>query len=431
MSTSSPPPFDISSPDVGVYSEVGRLRSVLVAAPGLAHTRLTPDTSKSLLFDEVLWVERARTDHSTFRRLMQDRGIEVLELHEMLSEVVANGAARDWILDRRVTLEEVGLGLMDPTREWLTSLPAARLAEHLIGGVSYTELPDEFGGDFLRVLRDGLRDQHEWILPPLPNTLFMRDNTSWIYGGVTLNPMYWPARRPETLLTAAIYRFHPRFAGERFSLWLGDEDEPGRAGSHSSSGATLEGGDVMPIGNGTVLVGMGERTSHQAITQLASSLFGHGAVEQVIIAGLPNLRAAMHLDTVFTFCDAETATAFGPIVDNIVPLVLRPSSAGSSGLAIERPSGTFVEVVGKALGVDLRVVNTGGDIYGMHREQWDDGNNVVALEPGVVIGYDRNVGTNELLRQAGIEVLEVSASELGRGRGGGRCMTCPIARDAL
>lgn len=427
MSTTQP--FDISTPGVGVYSEVGRLRSVLVAAPGLAHTRLTPDTSKDLLFDEVLWVERARSDHADFRRLMQDRGIEVLELHEMLTEVVADDVARDWILDRRITAEEVGLGLMDPTREWLTSLPAARLADHLIGGVSYVELPDEFGGEFLRVLRDGLRDQHEWILPPLPNTLFMRDNTSWIYGGVTLNPMYWPARRPETLLTAAIYRFHPRFVGERFSVWLGDLDEPGGTGSRSS-GATLEGGDVMPIGNGTVLVGMGERTSHQAITLLASNLFAHGAAEQVIIAGLPSLRSAMHLDTVFTFCDAETATAFGPIVDNIVPLILRPSTS-PSGLAISRPDGTFVEVVGRALGVDLRVVNTGGDIYGMHREQWDDGNNVVALEPGVVIGYDRNVGTNEMLRQAGIEVLEISASELGRGRGGGRCMTCPIARDAL
>lgn len=416
---------------VGVHSETGRLRTVLVAAPGLAHTRLTPDTAKSLLFDEVLWVERARADHAEFRDLMTGRGIEVLELHDMLTDIVAQPEARDWILDRRITVEDVGLGLMTPTREWLESLAPDRLAEHLIGGVSFTELPDEVGGTFLSVLQDGLRDQHEWILPPLPNTLFMRDNTSWIYGGVTLNPMYWPARRPETLLTAAIYKFHPRFVDARFELWYGDRDEPGRAGSHGSSGATLEGGDIMPIGNSTVLVGMGERTSHQAITSLARSLFDRGAAERVLVAGLPNLRAAMHLDTVFTFCDAETATAFGPIVDHIVPLVLRPSGSTPSGLTIERYAGSFAEAVGDALGVTLRVVNTGGDVYGMHREQWDDGNNVVALEPGVVIGYDRNVHTNRLLRQAGIEVLEISASELGRGRGGGRCMTCPIWRDPL
>ena len=427
--TPAPPVLD--RPSLGVHSEVGRLRTVLVAAPGLAHTRLTPDTASSLLFDEVLWVERARADHAEFRRLMTDRGVEVLELHEMLAQVVALPTARDWILDRRVTLEEVGLGLVEPTRQWLESLSAADLADHLIGGVSYTELPDDVGGPFLAALQDGLRDQFEWILPPLPNSLFTRDNTSWIYGGVTLNPMYWPARRPETLLTASLYKFHPRFVDEPFSLWFGDAEEPGRSGTHGSSGATLEGGDVMPIGNRTVLVGMGERTSHQAITQLARSLFTQGAAEQVIIASLPKLRAAMHLDTVFTFCDAETATAFGPVVDNIVPLVLRPSATTSSGLAIERFPGSFIEAVDSALGVCLNVVNTGGDMYGMHREQWDDGNNVVALEPGVVVGYDRNVHTNRLLRQAGIEVLEISASELGRGRGGGRCMTCPIWRDPL
>ena len=435
--TTTPSPTDITGapgadgPPVGVYSEAGRLRTVLVAAPGLAHTRLTPDTCKDLLFDEVLWVERARTDHEEFRTRMTERGIEVLELHEMLTAVVADPAARDWILDRRITIEDVGIGLVDPTREWLTSLTPDDLAAHLVGGVSYSELPEEFGGAFLTVLRDGLRDQHHWILPPLPNTLFMRDNTSWIYGGVTLNPMYWPARRPETLLTAAIYKFHPRFVDARFSVWFGDRDEPGRAGAHGSSGATLEGGDVMPIGRGTVLVGMGERTSHQAITQLARAMFDQGAAERVVIAGLPHSRAAMHLDTVFTFCDAETVTAFGPVVDHIVPLVVRPSSSHPSGLEIERAPGSFVDAVGSALGVSLRVVETGGDVYGMHREQWDDGNNVVALEPGVVIGYDRNTHTNRLLRKAGIDVIEISASELGRGRGGGRCMTCPISRDAL
>lgn len=429
----------------GVHSEVGALRTVLVCRPGLAQRRLTAANCREYLFDGVVWVDRAQADFAEFVRVMTERGIEVLELHDLLAQTLDVAQAKDWLLQCKVMTgsadaagsPRLSTGPQHELHEALHALPHARLAELLIGGVTRADLPIKASA-----MLGAYLDMNHFAVPPLPNMLYMRDSSCWVGDGLNLRPMHTPARRGETPLMAALYRFHPRFK-PRAAL-LGAVATPGAHAGATYDGCldVLEGGDVMPLGKGVVLVGVGERTSAQAVMSLAQTLLLGGTATTLITANLPRSRSAPHLDSMFTQCSPEVVTYVPEAVDKMLCHELRLAPRGQSLQSRSQAGRHLLDLLAEALGVStLHAVATGGKHIDRERagaadgegaaDQWDDGNNVLALEPGVVIGYDRNTTTNQRLRQAGIEVIEIPGGELSRGRGGAHALCCPIARDAV
>jgi arginine deiminase len=424
-------PEEITMTKLGVYSEVGKLRKVIVHRPDLSLQRLTPSNHDELLFDDVLWVERAQLEHDQFTQVMRERGTQVLYVQDLLTQTLqASPEARQLIVEQVATEYTVGWALVDEIRRFLLDLEPEFLARHLIGGLT----AGEAGLDWKQFSRISLHaaaldDKNVFLLPPLPNTLFTRDSSCWIFDGVSANPMYWKARQRESLNMYAIYKYHPLFKDSGFNFWYPNKTD-GEFNMQNFGRSSLEGGDVLPIGNRTVLIGMSERTQGSMIEQIADALFTAGSAERVIACVMTRDRAHMHLDTVFTFLDRDKVTLFPKVIDQIRAISLRPGKKpGDFRVTREKD---FLSAVADALGVKkLTVVETGGDAYQSEREQWDDANNTVALEPGVVISYERNTYTIAKMRRAGVEVIAIPGFELGKGRGGGHCMTCPIQRDAI
>lgn len=392
----------------GVRSEVGRLRTVMLHRPGNELRRLTPRNNDDLLFDGIPWVDRAQVEHDAFADALRSHDVEVLYLAELLIETLADEVARAQAVDLTLTDLRFGDQLRRYLRDRLTDLDPAELADLLMAGLRN----DEISGT--RTLVTAMLSHDEFIIDPLPNLLFTRDSSTWIGDRAVVTSLAMPARTRETQLTELIYTFHPRFrAVERLYGW---EQE------------NLEGGDILCLSDGVLAIGVGQRTTPAGVERLARMAFENDLARSILAVPIDQDRATMHLDTICTMVDTDKIVMYPNVAHRLEAYTL---TAADGELVVSEPR-HFLDAAADAMGIDqLHLIDTGLDPVTAEREQWDDGNNTLAIAPKVAIAYERNTETNARLEEAGVEVIGLSSSELGSGRGGPRCMSCPILRDPL
>ena len=390
-----------------VRSEVGRLRTVLLHRPGPELKRLTPRNNDSLLFDGIPWVDKAQDEHDAFAGALRGHGVEVLYVHELLRQTLELPDARAAAVESVLADQRLGDTLRASVRSHLEDLDAEHLATTLIAGLSHEELR---GGNGLVYT---LLDSHDFVIDPLPNLLFTRDSSVWIGDQVAVTSLAMPARHRETTLTDLIYTRHPRFRGT--------------PRLYDPSLEHLEGGDVLLLAPGVIAVGVGERTTPAGAERLARRIFAAGFAHTLLAVPIAQERATMHLDTVCTMVDVDAMVMYPKVADTLMAYTV--TQQGDEQV-VSGPS-PFLAAAAKAMNIDaLRLIDTGLDPVTAEREQWDDGNNTLTIAPRVCVAYERNTETNHRLAAAGIEVVEIAGSELGSGRGGPRCMSCPVSREA-
>lgn len=416
---------------IGIHSEIGKLKEVIVHRPGVELDRITPDNAKELLFDDVLWSNQARREHDFFVNALKEHDITVYYFYDLLIETLEIKAGRKFILDRICAEETHGVTVAKEMRYILDNTDSKQVANYLIGGILKSDL-SPFSKSSLRWQSLSIDD---FILPPIPNTLFQRDSSSWIGEGVNINPLAKIARKRESINIRAIYQYNPLFSNKKFPIYYGNEDIDYQF-------ATIEGGDIHVIADGILFIGIGERTTPQGVEAVAKGLFDSNIAKKILVVELPKIRALMHLDTFITMIDKNTFVMY-PHVDyqDIRSWIIRPGNlynqannnqANNNNLFWVEERKNLTNALAEVLDVDsINMLKIEESTQIMEREQWNDANNYLTLEPGIVIGYDRNIATNTMLRRNGIEVITVPSNELSRGRGGTRCMSCPISRDAI